>query len=60
MTDVEELDLNYGKRLARRFLNYKQTPDHGDKVFTFRKLRRYNIARIQHEVLKLYHHLRKW
>jgi len=58
MSAEEYLGLNYGKRLARQFLNPKQTADHDDKIFTFRKLRRYNIARIQHDVLKLYHRLK--
>lgn len=58
MSDEEVRGLNYGKRLARQFLNLQQTPDDDDKIITFRKLRRYNIARIQHDLLKLYHHLK--
>lgn len=51
-------DPSYGKRLARQFLNLGQLPDHEDKILTFRKLRRYNIARIQHDLLKLYYDLK--
>jgi hypothetical protein len=58
MSAEEILDLNYGKRLARQFLSPKQTADQNDKILTFRKLRRYNIARIQHDVLKLFHRLK--
>jgi hypothetical protein len=49
---------SYGKRLAHQFLNLGQLPDYEDKILTFRKLRRYNIARIQHDLLKLYYDLK--
>jgi len=51
--------LSYGDKLARKFLPQLQGPNqeqqHDEKILTFQRLRRYDIARIQHDLIKLQH-----
>lgn len=59
LSDDEVQKLSYGKRLAQQYLNPEAPPlDSSDKIFTFRRLRRYDVARIEHDLLRLYHHLK--
>ena|SRR5436190_17999574 len=58
MSAEEVLRLNYAQRLARRFFHPEQISDYDNKICTLPKLRRYNVARIQHDLLKVWHNLK--
>jgi hypothetical protein len=49
----------YGKLLAQEYLDPDAPyPSSIDRVLTFRRLRRYDLVRIEHDLLRLYCHLK--